>query len=316
MLARAVVLERRSAPRRTRARPRWRAPWRAASGRRRAAPDRRGATHRRSRPPRRRGPAARAPAAAPETAWPTSAGTREPGSPASRTTAPPWTATASTVCRDSTTPPRVTSTMIGSTRRPRLGSRPGAGRGGAARHGDSSARPARPGLTREAVPELPEVEAWVPALDEPVAANRRVERAGPAHVATLKTFDPPLSRLEGRRLAGAERRGKNLLFPTDDGEPRPARAPDDAPAASATCDRREGAEDAGVPPRLRGRRPARAHGGRQEEARRRLAAHARGARRAELAHLGPDALGSTSPSSARSSRATRAACTPYSATSA
>jgi len=37
-------------------------------------------------------------------------------------------------------------------------------------------------------------------------------------VATLKTFDPPLSALEGRRFAGARRRGKHLLFPTDDGE--------------------------------------------------------------------------------------------------
>ena len=45
-----------------------------------------------------------------------------------------------------------------------------------------------------------------------------VAKAGPAHVATLKTFDPPLSALEGRRLSGALRRGKNLLFPTEDGE--------------------------------------------------------------------------------------------------
>ena len=37
-------------------------------------------------------------------------------------------------------------------------------------------------------------------------------------MATLKTFDPPLSALEGRRFAGARRRGKHLLFPTDDGE--------------------------------------------------------------------------------------------------
>jgi formamidopyrimidine-DNA glycosylase len=68
-----------------------------------------------------------------------------------------------------------------------------------------------------AVPELPEVEAWVRGLNRPVAAQR-VERAGPAHVATLKTIDPPLRELEGRRFAGARRRGKNLLFPTDDGE--------------------------------------------------------------------------------------------------
>src|SRR6185369_14391346 len=67
------------------------------------------------------------------------------------------------------------------------------------------------------MPELPEVEAWRRALDGPVSAFP-IERAGPAHIATLKTFDPPLDALEGRRLAGAERRAKRLLFPTDDGE--------------------------------------------------------------------------------------------------
>jgi formamidopyrimidine-DNA glycosylase len=67
------------------------------------------------------------------------------------------------------------------------------------------------------MPELPEMETWRRALDDPVRAFP-IEKAGPAHVATLKTFDPPLSALEGRRLAGAERRAKRLLFPTDDGE--------------------------------------------------------------------------------------------------
>jgi formamidopyrimidine-DNA glycosylase len=67
------------------------------------------------------------------------------------------------------------------------------------------------------MPELPEVEAWRRALDGPVRAFP-IDRAGPAHIATLKTFDPPLSTLEGRRLAGAERRAKRLLFPTEDGE--------------------------------------------------------------------------------------------------
>ena len=67
------------------------------------------------------------------------------------------------------------------------------------------------------MPELPEVEAWRRALNDPVSAFP-VERAGPAHIATLKTFDPPLSALEGRRFAGAERRAKRLLFPTEDGE--------------------------------------------------------------------------------------------------
>lgn len=67
------------------------------------------------------------------------------------------------------------------------------------------------------MPELPEMEALRRALDDPVSAFP-ITKAGPAHVATLKTFDPPLRTLEGRRLAGAERRGKRLLFPTEDGE--------------------------------------------------------------------------------------------------
>jgi formamidopyrimidine-DNA glycosylase len=67
------------------------------------------------------------------------------------------------------------------------------------------------------MPEFPEMEAWRRQLDEPVRAFPIV-KAGPAHVATLKTFDPPISTLEGRRLAGARRRAKRLLFPTDDGE--------------------------------------------------------------------------------------------------
>jgi formamidopyrimidine-DNA glycosylase len=67
------------------------------------------------------------------------------------------------------------------------------------------------------MPELPEVEALRRALDEPLR-GAPIEHAGPAHIATLKTFHPPLDALDGRRLAGAERRGKRLLFPTDDGE--------------------------------------------------------------------------------------------------
>jgi formamidopyrimidine-DNA glycosylase len=67
------------------------------------------------------------------------------------------------------------------------------------------------------MPELPEMEAWRRALNDPVSAFP-IEKAGPAHIATLKTFDPPLRELDGRRLAGAERWAKRLLFPTDDGE--------------------------------------------------------------------------------------------------
>src|SRR5215210_3424539 len=108
-------------------------------------------------------------------------------SPSASTLRPPRTTTACTRCRDSTVAPRRTTTLIGS-----------ATAGGY-------------------VPELPEIEALRRQLDGPVSAFP-VVRAGPAHIATLKTFDPPLSTLEGRELQGAERRGKNLLFPTADGE--------------------------------------------------------------------------------------------------
>ena len=66
------------------------------------------------------------------------------------------------------------------------------------------------------MPEYPEVEAYRRALDAAVSETP-VAKAGPAHVATLKTFDPPLAELEGQRLVGARRRGKHLLFPTEDG---------------------------------------------------------------------------------------------------
>jgi formamidopyrimidine-DNA glycosylase len=45
-----------------------------------------------------------------------------------------------------------------------------------------------------------------------------VEQAGPAHIATLKTFDPPLKALEGEGFRGVERRAKRFLLPTDDDE--------------------------------------------------------------------------------------------------
>jgi len=67
------------------------------------------------------------------------------------------------------------------------------------------------------MPELPEVEAWRRFLDDDVRRSP-VEQAGPAHIATIKTFDPPLSTLHGKELAGARRRAKRLLFPTADGE--------------------------------------------------------------------------------------------------
>jgi formamidopyrimidine-DNA glycosylase len=67
------------------------------------------------------------------------------------------------------------------------------------------------------LPELPEVEAWRRQLD-PLVKRSPIEKAGPAHIATLKTFDPPLSTLDGEGFRGVERRAKRFLLPTDDDE--------------------------------------------------------------------------------------------------
>jgi formamidopyrimidine-DNA glycosylase len=67
------------------------------------------------------------------------------------------------------------------------------------------------------MPELPEVEAWVRELD-PLVTRAPIEVARAEHIAALKTFAPPPSALAGRLLAGARRRAKNLLFPTDTGD--------------------------------------------------------------------------------------------------
>src|SRR5581483_2441944 len=54
-----------------------------------------------------------------------------------------------------------------------------------------------------------EMEAWRRQLNDPVSAFP-IAKAGPAHIATLKTFDPPLEELEGRQLRGAAGRLKFL----------------------------------------------------------------------------------------------------------
>ena len=67
------------------------------------------------------------------------------------------------------------------------------------------------------MPELPEVEAWRRQLD-PLVRKSPIEKAGPAHIATLKTIEPPLSVLDGEGFRGVERRAKRFLLPTDDDE--------------------------------------------------------------------------------------------------
>jgi formamidopyrimidine-DNA glycosylase len=65
------------------------------------------------------------------------------------------------------------------------------------------------------MPELPELEALVEALD-PLVTRAPVRDVPVAHFAVVKTATPPLDWLAGHSLTGAVRRGKHLPFPTDE----------------------------------------------------------------------------------------------------
>jgi formamidopyrimidine-DNA glycosylase len=64
------------------------------------------------------------------------------------------------------------------------------------------------------MPELPEVEIAARLLDGALR-GARVESALAPGVNALKTFDPPLDALAGRRVEGVGRRGKHLLVRFD-----------------------------------------------------------------------------------------------------
>jgi formamidopyrimidine-DNA glycosylase len=66
------------------------------------------------------------------------------------------------------------------------------------------------------MPELPEVETTARLLDAALAGARIAYARAPG-INALKTFDPPLSVLEGQRIVGVGRRGKQLLVQTDGG---------------------------------------------------------------------------------------------------
>jgi formamidopyrimidine-DNA glycosylase len=64
------------------------------------------------------------------------------------------------------------------------------------------------------MPELPEVEITARLLDRALQ-GAEIESAQAPGINALKTFDPPLSALDGLRVAGVRRRGKNLILDTD-----------------------------------------------------------------------------------------------------
>ncbi len=64
------------------------------------------------------------------------------------------------------------------------------------------------------MPELPEVEITARLLDRALA-GARIESALAPGINALKTFDPPLSVLEGRKVTGIGRRGKQFVVKVD-----------------------------------------------------------------------------------------------------
>ena len=83
--------------------------------------------------------------------------------------------------------------------------------GGAVRRRRSAGRP-----YSECVPELPEVEITARLLDRAVK-GARIESALAPGINALKSYDPPLSALEGERVEGVRRRGKHLLVEVSGG---------------------------------------------------------------------------------------------------
>src|ERR1700722_10442617 len=66
------------------------------------------------------------------------------------------------------------------------------------------------------MPELPEVEITERLLNSALAGTR-IESAKAPGINALKTFDPPLSALEGMRVSAVRRRGKHLIVEADRG---------------------------------------------------------------------------------------------------
>jgi len=66
------------------------------------------------------------------------------------------------------------------------------------------------------MPELPEVEITARLLNSALAGTQ-IESGKAPGINALKTFDPPLSALEGMRVSAVRRRGKHLIVEADGG---------------------------------------------------------------------------------------------------
>ena len=68
------------------------------------------------------------------------------------------------------------------------------------------------------MPELPEVEITARRLDAALCGDA-IESAAAPGINALKTFDPPLSALEGAAIGGVRRRGKHVIVDVEAAEP-------------------------------------------------------------------------------------------------
>jgi formamidopyrimidine-DNA glycosylase len=66
------------------------------------------------------------------------------------------------------------------------------------------------------VPELPEVEITARLLDDALK-GARIESVSAPGINALRTFEPPLSALEGEQIEGVRRRGKQLIVDASGG---------------------------------------------------------------------------------------------------
>ena len=65
------------------------------------------------------------------------------------------------------------------------------------------------------MPELPEIALYLHALEERVL-NKPLEKVRIGSISLLKTFDPPVTAVEGRTVRGLRRLGKRIVFDFDD----------------------------------------------------------------------------------------------------
>ncbi len=65
------------------------------------------------------------------------------------------------------------------------------------------------------MPELPDVAAYLDAIDRHLVGHT-IEAVEVRGMAVLRSFDPPISEIEGRRVAGTRRLGKRIVLELDD----------------------------------------------------------------------------------------------------